>query len=306
MSDINRKTVDYLVLHHSVTPLWSNKSKKEIAQWFSDTGFNRGYEGNSAKWSGLVNPYTGAKSYSQAHYAGQRVDKTTPDATDKERQAGFRLVPLVKDVWGQICWHAGNWEINRASIGIECLGDYRNYTLRDGDCRVIADFWRPQDVKLKGATVVLGHNEIAATACPARIMEKRALIVDMINNPAKYEPKVPVVTVKEETRTERIHFQQLEQSEPSLPLGERVTAVKGVDGIVTVIEVVTLTDGKETSRVTKSRTITTQPIDEIILVGTKTKDQEQDERLNAIEKILDFFKGVWNALVDLITKKGKL
>lgn len=306
MADVNRKTVDYLVLHHAVTPTWENKSKTELAQWFSDNGFARAYGSNPANWSGLYNPYNNAKSYSQAHFAGQRVDATTPDATDAERTAGFRLVPLVKDVWGQITWHAGNWEVNRASIGIECLGDYRNYTLRDGDCKVIANFWRPQDVKLKGATAVMGHKELAPTTCPARIMEKIPLIVDMINNPAKYESKVPVIVNKEETRTERIHFQQIEQDEPNLPLGERQTAVKGVDGIVTVIDVVTLTDGKETSRVTKSRTITTQPIDEIILVGTKTKDQEQDERLNNIEKILDFFKGVWNALVDLIIRKGKI
>jgi hypothetical protein len=303
--DINRKIVDYLVLHHAVTGTLESWSKPQIAQWFSDNGFARAYGSNPANWSGLYNPYTGAKSYSQAHYAGQRVDATTPDATDAEKKAGFRLVPLVKDVWGQICWHAGNWEINRASIGIECLGDYRNYTLRDGDCRVIADFWRPQDQKLGGATAVCGHNEVSdnPTACPARIMEMRQLIVDYINNP----PKPPaVITVKEETRTERIHFTKTDVSNPELEIGKINVIQKGEDGIVTVVETVTYTDGKETSRVTKSRTITKNPIEEITEIGTKTKDQEQDERLNAIEKILDFFKGVWNALVDLIIRKGKI
>ena len=302
MADINRKTVDYLVLHHSVTPLWSNKSKKELAQWFSDNGFKRGYESNPARWSGLINPYTGAKSYSQAHYAGQRVDKTTPDATDKERQAGFRLVPLVKDVWGQICWHAGNWEINRASIGIECVGDYRNYTLRDGDCRVIADFWRPQDIKLGGKTAVLGHGEIAATACPARIMEKRNTIVNYINNPPK---PLPVVTVKEETRTEKIHFTKTEVKNSELEIGKVNIIQKGQDGVVTVTETVTYTDGKETSRVTKSRVITKQPVEEVTEIGTKTKDQEQDERLTAIEQFLSVLKGLWNIIHDYFVGKGK-
>lgn len=41
MADINRKTVDYLVLHHSVTPTWENWSKAQVAQWFSDNGFAR-------------------------------------------------------------------------------------------------------------------------------------------------------------------------------------------------------------------------------------------------------------------------
>lgn len=195
MADINRLLVNMLVLHHAVTPLWDGYSKAWLAQWFSDLGFSRGYGSNTANWSGLINPYTGARSYAMAHFAGQRVVSATPDATDAERAAGYRLVPLVNDPWGQIAWHAGHWETNRASIGIENLGDYRNYTLRDGDCKVIADFWRPQDKALNGNTYVLGHNEIISTICPARIMESRDRIVDLINNPPTPVPApVPVPT----------------------------------------------------------------------------------------------------------------
>ena len=185
MADANRTAVKNLVLHHAVTPLWSDKSKAWLAQWFSDNGFARAYGSNPANWSGLINPYTGGRSYSQAHYAGQRVDASTPDASAAERAAGFRLVQLVQDPFGQITWHAGNWAMNQGSIGIENLGDYRNYTLRDGDCKVIADFWRPQDKKFGGATAVYGHYEVSTlgTQCPARIMEKRDKVVDLINNP---------------------------------------------------------------------------------------------------------------------------
>ena len=185
MADVNRKTVDYLVLHHAVTPLWTEKSKAWLAQWFSDNGYARAYGSNPNNWSGLINPYTGARSYSQAHFAGQRVDGSTPDATDAERAAGYRLVPLISDPFGQITWHAGNWDINTRSIGIENLGDYRNYTLRDGDTRVIAAMWRPQDQKLGGATAVVGHREVSqlGTECPARIMEMRDTVVHYINNP---------------------------------------------------------------------------------------------------------------------------
>lgn len=185
MADVNRKTVDYLVLHHAVTPLWSDKSKAWLAQWFSDNGYARAYGSNPANWSGLINPYTGARSYAQAHFAGQRVDGSTPDATQAERDAGYRLVPLINDVWGQIAWHAGNWDINTRSIGIENLGDYRNYGLRDGDARVIAAMWRPQDVRLGGATAIVGHKEVSqlGTECPARVMEMRDTIVNYVNNP---------------------------------------------------------------------------------------------------------------------------
>lgn len=195
MADVNRTTVNKLVLHHAVTPLWEDKSKAWLAQWFSDNGFARAYGSSAANWSGLINPYTGARSYSQAHYAGQRVTSATPDATAAERAAGYRLVPLIKDVWGQITWHAGNWAVNQSSIGIENLGDYRNYTLRDGDCVVIADMWRPQDKKLNGTTMVYGHKEVSSlgTECPARIMEKRNKVIDLINS-APVAPKPPVVT----------------------------------------------------------------------------------------------------------------
>lgn len=194
MADSQRLTVKDLVLHHAVTPLWDEKSKAQLAQWFSDNGFARAYGSNAGNWSGLINPYTGQRSYSQAHLAGQRVTDRTPDATAAEKAAGYRLVPLVKDIWGQITWHAGNWAINRSSIGIENLGDYRNYTLRDGDCKVIADFWRGQDRKLNGKTMVWGHKEVSqlGTACPARIMEKRNHIIDLVNGSGpSTEPSKP-------------------------------------------------------------------------------------------------------------------
>ena len=367
MADVNRTLVNKLVLHHAVTPLWEDKSKAWLAQWFSDNGFARAYGSNSGNWSGLINPYTGGRSYSQAHYAGQRVTSATPDATAEERAAGYRLVPLIKDVWGQITWHAGNWAVNQGSIGIENLGDYRNYTLREGDCKVIADFWRSQDRKLNGATMVYGHNEVSqiGTECPARIMEKRNRIIDLINadpvtvppvvNPpvsnvnkyVKMTPgtyrfirdanlwnfnfdtqakftvvksfkagetidivgkaiwkngtseyymtaysfgsadttgspkattginkvdlelvKAPVVTTKEETKTEVVAFPSTKVTDATLPKGEEKTIQVGVNGVRTIVYTVTYTDGKETSRNVKSDKVTTEPIAETIAVGS--------------------------------------
>lgn len=206
MADASRLTVDKLVLHHAVTPLWEDKSKAWLAQWFSDNGYARAYGSNPANWSGLINPYTGGRSYSQAHYAGQRVTAATPDATAAERAAGYRLVPLIQDVWGQITWHAGNWPVNQSSIGIENLGDYRNYTLRDGDAKVIAAFWRPQDQKLGGRTAVYGHKEVSQTGteCPARLMEMRDTVVNYINNPPVAPvPEVPKWTAMDVPRAMR-------------------------------------------------------------------------------------------------------
>ena len=192
MADSNRTTVKNLVNHHAVTPLWDDKTKKWLAQWFSDNGYARAYGSNPNNWSGLINPFTGKRSYAQAHLVGQRVTSRTPDASAAEKKAGYRLIPIVKDIWGQIVWGAGNWTINKGAINIEHCGDYRNYTLRSKDCEVIADFWRPQDKKLKGNTRVWGHKEVSqtGTACPARIMEKRDLIVKYVNNPPKEEDEM--------------------------------------------------------------------------------------------------------------------
>lgn len=365
MADVNRTLVDKLVLHHAVTPLWSEKSKAQLAQWFSDNGFARAYGSNSANWSGLINPYTGARSYSQAHYAGQRVDGSTPDATAAERAAGYRLVQLVNDVWGQITWHAGNWAVNCGSIGIENLGDYRNYPLREGDCQVIADFWRPRDRQLGGATMVYGHKEVSqlGTECPARIMESRDHIIDLINtnptpptppaptpNVQKYEKiapgtykfirdanlwnfdfatqaqftvaksfkagekidivgkavwkngtseyymtaysfgnadttgkpnattgvnkvdlelvKNPVITTKDETKTQDVAFQTIKSTDATLPEGQEKVTRAGVKGVRTIIYTVTYTDGVETARVVKSDSVTTPAIDELVSVGS--------------------------------------
>lgn len=293
MADANRKTVDALVLHHAVTPLWSDKSKKELAQWFSDNGYARAYGSNPTKWSGLYNPYTGARSYAQAHYAGQRVTSATPDATATEKAAGYRLVPLVKDVWGQITWGAGDWEMNRRCINIENLGDYRNYTLRDGDCRVIADFWRPQDKKLGGATYILGHNEIYATACPARIMEKRNTIVNYVNNPPA---TVTTKTIKTETS---IPFSKVETKDPSKLVGVSKITQPGVNGIKTTTISVTYTNGKETARKTLTSEVTTKPIPQVTLVGTKTIEQDIHETVKANNNLL---KQILEAITSLISK----
>lgn len=270
MADINRLPVDCFVLHHAVTPLWPEKSKAWLAQWFSDNGFARAYGSNEANWSGLINPYTGGRSYSQAHIAGQQVDASTPDATAEERKMGYRWVPLVADIWGQICWHAGNWNMNCKSIGIENLGDYRNYTLRDFDARVLGAFWRPQDLNFGGATAIYGHKEVSdsSTDCPARIMEMRDTVVAYCNNPpAPPAPPapVPVVTTKQIVATTVIPFGKKSVEDPT----KKTTGITtfGVDGKRTITYLVTYTDGIETKRAVVSD-VTTPAIDEVTTVGT--------------------------------------
>lgn len=94
------------------------------------------------------------------------------------------------------------------------------------------------------------------------------------------EPKPdpdPVIEVKEETNTEKIEFETIEEEDSSLEKGKTKVKQKGVDGSKEVTYEVTYTDGKETNRkATGNEKITKQPVDEIILVGTKELEKIED------------------------------
>ena len=79
----------------------------------------------------------------------------------------------------------------------------------------------------------------------------------------------PVVTTKEETKTEEVAFQVKEVQNADLPEGSRQVKAAGKKGVRTIVYTVTYTDGVETGRVEKSNTITTPAVDEIVEVGTK-------------------------------------
>ena len=81
--------------------------------------------------------------------------------------------------------------------------------------------------------------------------------------------KAPVITTKEETKTEEVDFQVKEVPNPALPEGVRNVTTPGKKGVRTIVETVTYTDGVETGRVVKSNTITTPAVDEVVEVGTK-------------------------------------
>ena len=81
--------------------------------------------------------------------------------------------------------------------------------------------------------------------------------------------KAPVITTKEETKTEEVDFQVKEVPNPALPEGVRNVTTPGKKGVRTIVETVTYTDGVETGRVEKSNTITTPAVDEVVEVGTK-------------------------------------
>lgn len=188
--------VDIFVLHHSTGPIFDDTDDLTIQDWYSNTGKARAYA------NGSINPMhehpgrPGQLTYAQAQFSG------SPDSSNKYN---YKLTDLIVNPWGQVAWHAGNWAINQQSCGLENCGDYSNALLEQRQLMCIADFLRGIDNELvaggypNGIEVML-HQEIFATACPGRIKEQRDTIVDMINNPAKWNAIVfpdapaPVVT----------------------------------------------------------------------------------------------------------------
>ena len=79
----------------------------------------------------------------------------------------------------------------------------------------------------------------------------------------------PVITTKTETKTETIAFRTIQENDNTLEVGKTAVKQEGQNGVLTITYTVTLTDGVETSRVERSRTRTTEPVNRIVLVGTK-------------------------------------
>ncbi|WP_155719597.1 G5 domain-containing protein, partial [Streptococcus gordonii] len=93
--------------------------------------------------------------------------------------------------------------------------------------------------------------------------------VDEVVEVGTKKATAPVITTKEETKTEEVDFQVKEVQNPALPEGVRNVTTPGKKGVRTIVYTVTYTDGVETGRVEKSNTITTPAVDEVVEVGTK-------------------------------------
>ena len=77
--------------------------------------------------------------------------------------------------------------------------------------------------------------------------------------------------VRSETKTEPIIFTSTEQSDGTLPLGERKVSVTGVNGERTITYDVTYVSGVESERKEVKTETTKQPVSQVTLVGTYVK-----------------------------------
>ena len=103
--------------------------------------------------------------------------------------------------------------------------------------------------------------------------------VDFKTTPAE-DPKVPVENKPElKSTTEAVAFKTVEQPDATLPKGQTKVVQEGINGEQIVFSEVTTVDGKQSSKVIKT-SITKQPINRVIAVGTKEKITPQPIEVN--------------------------
>lgn len=189
-------------------------------------------------------------------------------------------------------WHAGDWNTNLTSLGIECDPRCRNEDY-DVIAEVIADLW-----KYYGKLPLYPHKKFMATRCPGNYdLNRLAKLAEEKLNP---KPKPNIVT-KEETKTEVIAFSTEKKEDPTLPKGENKIITIGVNGKKTTVYTVTYTNGKETKRVAKSSS-KVDPITEVVLIGTKVDTLPDPEPIYP-----NWFIEFWKQLIEAIQnifKKG--
>jgi hypothetical protein len=77
------------------------------------------------------------------------------------------------------------------------------------------------------------------------------------------------VTTRTVTETEEIPFRERVVEDPSIPEGTRRVRTEGAPGEKTITYRVTLTDGVRTGKRKLREEVTTQPVDRVIVVGTR-------------------------------------
>lgn len=88
---------------------------------------------------------------------------------------------------------------------------------------------------------------------------------------ASQKSPIDTVETKTEEKTESIPFQQTSLEDPSLSAGSTRVSVTGAKGVRTITYEVKYRNGEEISRQEVSNIITTDPVDQITLIGTKQK-----------------------------------
>lgn len=118
-------------------------------------------------------------------------------------------------------------------------------------------------IDVPGYTAVIDDSDLPATTDSITVTNFKNSVYVLLT------PETPpVITTKDETKTETVPYTTEYRDNPNLLVGEQKVVQTGKNGVRTIVETVTYTDGVETGRVEKSNTITTPAVNEIIERGT--------------------------------------
>ncbi|RFU22783.1 resuscitation-promoting factor [Geodermatophilus marinus] len=136
----------------------------------------------------------------------------------------------------------------------------------------------PKDVTL----VVDGTEQVVTTTAPTAgdLLAEQGIALAPTDRTSLYPEQALLdrmrlqvfrVQVTEVTEVAAIPHATVETADPARFEGDQAVTQQGVDGEQTTVLRVTVTDGVETGREQLSRTVTRQPVDELVSVGTKER-----------------------------------
>lgn len=122
-------------------------------------------------------------------------------------------------------------------------------------------------LKFISVAFLAGFFAITLTGCTAEQAQ---------NSSQNTEAKAPVVDVKTETKKEPITFQTTNENDSTLASGQTKVKQEGKDGQKEITFKVTYIDGTETAREKVLEKVVSDPVNKIILVGTKVATPNVD------------------------------
>ena len=149
-------------------------------------------------------------------------------------------------------------------------------TLPKGQTKVVQEGVNGEQIVFSEVTTVDGKasSKVIKTSITKQPVDKVITIgTKEESSPVKPAPVEEVLDAKSGkpkvvTSTEVVPFQTITQNDATLPKGQTKVVQEGVNGERTILTEVSTVDGKQTSKVLEN-TITKQPVNKVIAVGTK-------------------------------------
>lgn len=123
--------------------------------------------------------------------------------------------------------------------------------------------------------VIVGAFTLLAVISPSSDTLNSSTIPTDTNQPSQQvidtSAKQPISTTetKTETKTESVAYESVTKNDSSIENGRSIKSVTGINGERTITQEVTYTNGVESGRKEISNVITKNPVNEVILLGTK-------------------------------------